>query len=58
MPIYLHTDIIQTMIREKFASFEGFTAAWEDRAASNKNFPKARQRASMYRWIKEGVNRW
>lgn len=55
MPIHLRTSIIQAIIKQRFGSFDAFAADWEDRAANSKGFPKARQRSSMYRWIKDGV---
>ena len=55
MPIYLRPDIVQDMIKQRFGTIDELAADWEERVVSNRNFPKARQRASMYRWVKDGV---
>lgn len=55
MPILLRQHVAQKLIADTFGSKEGLAAAWEARCETQPTFPRARQRAALYRWITDGV---
>lgn len=53
--IYIREKIASPLVEQIYGSFEGLVAEWESRASASRNFPRPRQRSSVYRWVKEGV---
>ncbi|MFM9847085.1 MAG: hypothetical protein ACKVP3_07985 [Hyphomicrobiaceae bacterium] len=56
MPVFLRQDLVTRLVHERYeAGFDGLAARWESLAAVRPGFPKSRGRASIYRWLEEGV---
>lgn len=55
MPISLRPKLATDFIEEKYGDVDGMVAEWEARARQSKSFPEPRQRASVYRWLSDGV---
>lgn len=55
MTIFVREQVTKRLIERVFGGYEGLVVEWEDRVSSNDNFPRPRQRSSVYRWVAEGV---
>jgi hypothetical protein len=55
MPIHLRLDLVKRLAHSMYGGYDQLTAAWEDRCENDPSSPRAKQRASLYRWEKAGV---
>lgn len=55
MPIFLRQEVTSRLVHELHGGFEGLAAAWEEAADQRPDFPRAKQRATIYRWLPYGV---
>ena len=56
MPLPIRSDLIQALITERFGSVDALVVEWEERVRSNvQKKGKARQRNTIYRWLKTGL---
>ena len=55
-PLPIRSDRIQALITERFGSVDTLVVEWEERVCSEvQKKGKARQRNTIYRWLKEGL---
>lgn len=55
MPLFVRQDVTSQLIRDIHGGFDELAAAWEEMLEERGDFPKARQRSSMYRWLSDGI---
>jgi hypothetical protein len=55
MRVYLDKDLTLQLIHAIHGDLDQFTVAWEEKCQEKPEFPKAKQRSTIYRWIADGV---
>lgn len=55
MTIFLRQKLTAKLVHNIYGGFDELAAEWEDRASDQPNFPKPKQRSSIYRWLPNGV---
>ena len=55
MALLLRQELINALARDAYGGFEGLADAWYMKNLESPDFPPAKNRASLYRWAREGV---
>lgn len=53
--IYLRQEEAINLIEKRFGDIVALAVSWQEKADANSNFPKPRDRSTIYRWISDGV---
>ena len=53
--IFLRQDLVVKLVNDQYGGFTQLAADWEKKADDSPDFPRPKQRSSIYRWMSQGV---